>query len=972
MLRAGKGNAKLAWPFLEALSTLPNEPITANHSLARACWFLQQSRPLSTRAEGPRERAVVGTRWSDCRSRRTVRSGREEGSFLNLAPRSWSGRRRYASTALALKEDGDHSISHHDIHSTSMSSSTLDEELPALHDVPAQYDAPPTTTPNSHPPDNRPTQNRSKRATGTVNAFLLASQSGFPSLPYVLNHWKDVERYPDLNRQKGRIVKRLMRTVRINRVEIELDKALHGKVVHRLLAVMQGVIDKNRQEARTRLGLSSNVPVKRGEMEERQVWQETPSIVQSIAETLCEYDLLDNMSEMLEWYRNNPNNKGTWIDLSGNLSRMIDLKRWPELLRYARQARKRNPQDLQVQTLEMRCLNELGRSSEVLEMYEQAGEAALSDIIFLSEAMRAQFASRRLMDAMKIRERLWGLDWPNGFKAGYCTALTEGIRRAGFLPDIEERLLEREMKVLHDQPRRRLLDVLARCRVDAGSRIRHLLPYYTIGMEDEQAIAVIMQEPETFEWLLRSREIVRDPDILDRLWRGFIESKSQSHARIPAFLLHSYLSALERFGLVEEGFETLHEIVTQDPTGSNPTYELDLSVFQPLLRALSRTQGMEGAERALQLLSKANIRPDRRMALTMVQCIQVNHEILNAEYQQSMTATVEALCALQTTQPRKRKLKGLEVATEEGLQDADKLVLQEVLKIGQGKNKDMGLVNSESPPFSTSDDRYRESLRNNDRIALMSPQDYYHAMTQHGVTIDAQRFTEVMTFFLGASDARNAFEAFNLGRLVGVKPSFGMWVALMWGTMRFEGYNACRRTLVGLKQDGLTPNISAYTTVGAILVRTGRFRQAKEFMDMALKRIDHDLIDTIFISVAFNAKCRAGKQSEAIELFRRFEGNDRFAMDGVLRRSIKRFRDWHKKQNKADAVRLAEVFQQLIVENTIDDTASKGRFLEVRKWLVRVLRQYWLGLPQTLDGPKPFAEETSDKIDERVEKREEL
>jgi hypothetical protein len=66
------------------------------------------------------------------------------------------------------------------------------------------------------------------------------------------------------------------------------------------------------------------------------------------------------------------------------------------------------------------------------------------------------------------------------------------------------------------------------------------------------------------------------------------------------------------------------------------------------------------------------------------------------------------------------------------------------------------------------------------------------------------------------------------------------------------------------------------------------------------------------------------------------------------------------------------VFQQLIVENTIDDTASKGRFLEVRKWLVRVLRQYWLGLPQTLDGPKPFAEETSDKIDERVEKREEL
>ena len=757
---------------------------------------------------------------------------------------------------------------------------------------------------------------------------------------------------------------------------------LRGKVVRRLQTLAQSVIDRNLQGARRALGLpssqagESSVPTRQETIKD---WKLSSRMVEVLMEGLMTYGLFDLAEATI--YMFETNNKRNKIDLSRCLGLMVQAERWEEVTRFTsgrRRSHERKDKDAEesarsmdeLRGFEMQALNGLGRFEEVVKLYEEfdvhrsTGDEQC-EVSRLSEGLRAALSLRRISLAMQIRDRLWDSRWYEVYPDAYVTALSEGIRWGGSIPEVEERVFAEEMQILRGPSRRRLLDSFAKVRVDAGRKIGHILPFYGFGTDDFQmTLASLTAESRTIEWMMGSKEIAVNVGALKRLWDKHVMEKEKIDGFVPSYVLVAFVKACMRMQDRNLAQCTVETVLKSGESGAGPPqFQLHPAVFTPLISEMAKDLGTEGAERVLRTIRRADVNADEKIARAMVKALVRHYDITDPEHEASLLGMVDALCADRTGNRKRRHFREGLSGTDRALL-LDKQVLRELIDgvtpLSKAEAETRGEYAEDSPLG-----RYHRFLWNNDRISLMRPTDFYHAMTQFGVPVDSKRFTEVMATYLESSDARSALEAFNLAHSVGVKPGYSMWITLLWGVMRFEGLTLCKKTLNALRLEGLEPNIAAYTTVGAGLIRSGQYRQSKEFMDLAIKRLDPSIIDTIFISVAFNARCRAGYQTEAVELLRRYQadGSFRTAIDRKLRQSIKRFRAWHKKQDTTDARALVGAFDELIksdVENA--DAESTRAYRELRTWLLETIRKYWLDLP--VRGPiRPVARHVTDKVE---------
>lgn len=764
-----------------------------------------------------------------------------------------------------------------------------------------------------------------------------------------------------LNKEPYNQVRRLVGLAIELHPEMYKQPELRSKVVRRLQTLAQSVIDRNLQGARAALGLpSSEVPQTAAHAIEDGIkdWKLSSRMVQFLMEGLMTYGLFDLAEAVI--YLFETNNKRNKIDLGGCLHLMVGAERWEEISRFTSDRRKRRePKDreaeedpakrIELMGMEMKALNELRRFDEAVKLFEAVETESIrgdgrDGVTVLCEAMRASLSLRRVLPAMQIRDRLWQSRWYEVDPGAYVTALSEGIRASGSVGEIEERVLSEEMQILHGHHRRRLLDAFAKARVDAGSKVVHILPFYGFGADEVQTtLKSLTAESRTIEWMMGSNEITPTADALKSLWDRHLMEQSKTGEILPSYVLVAFVKACVGMREVDLALRTVKDILQDNASTDTPRFHLHPAVFTPLIQEVAKNHGMKGAETVLRMLRSAHVGADDKMARTMVSALIRHYDITDPEHEASLLGMVEALCADQNAKRKRKQFKEGLSATDRGLL-MDKQVLRELL---EGRT---------IAPTTTADEiaadsplgQYREFLRNNDRISLMRPKDFYHAMTQFGVTIDGQRFTEVMTTYLELSDVKSAWEAFNTARMVGIRPGYSMWITLLWGLMRFEGLTRCRKTLNALREEGLEPNIAAYTTVGAALIRSGRYRQSKEFVDLAMKRLDPAVIDTKFISVAFHAYCRAGLQIDAIGLLRRYTTQEtaHVSIDRKLRESIKRFRAWHGKRDDADARALAASFNELVTSDVAEGaTASMRSYIDLRAWLLYAIRKYWLELP---------------------------
>ena len=903
-----------------------------------------------------------------------------------------AGERQYGSVALAVKEDQDV-----DLGAESSAS-------PSLRSMPEHEIRRTRENDDSRLPSSSASARNSTRP-GSTSSSEARNRSDLIELEAILDDWLTV-REKRANRRTGKLphhqIKRFIHLAQGLRHEIEKYPEMGSKVVHRLQTLAQGVIDRNLQGAKAASKLassetllpstssspacgstpsSSTVPILKD-------WKLSSRMVTTLTDGLMTYGLFDLAEDMI--YLFEMNNRGNKIDLDDCLDMMVEARRWDEVLRYTSGRRRglqdrvagdrdsdrdqRQNHDVEKDSarstrwlgMEMKALNALRRFGEVVRLHDDIETSTFErspvrdQLTVLCEAMRASLSLKRIFRAMEIRDRLWDSKWHEVDRAPYVTALSEGIRWTGFIPEIEQRVLAEEIQILQDQHRRQLLDSLAKARVKAGREIGLILPFYGSGTDDVHAIlGHLTQSSRTIEWMLGSKEIIINADALLGLWDKFVAEKIRTGGMVPSYVLVAFIKACSTLGERNLAMDKLDDALRTNATlpVSSPRYEFHIAVFTSLVQTMARAEGRDGAARVLRMTRRARLHVDKKMAMVMIEAIIRHYDITNADHVSSLRGMVQILC-MDRPQVRKRKHFKGSVSPSDQAFSLDKQVLQGLLDEPSEDATDTPDEPAEDSPL----EQYHHFLRINDRISLMRPNDFYHAMTRFGIEIDSKRFTEVIGTYLEMSDAKSALEAFNLARMVGVTPGFSMWVTLLWGIMRYENLVFCRKTLNTLRQEGVVPNIAVYTTVGAGLIRSGQYRQSKEFMDLAMKRLDPETIDTIFVSVAFNARCRAGLQTDAIELLRKYQSLDQVALDRKFRESIKRFRAWHKKQDNADTRTLMGAFDELITSDVEERAAeSQGSYPITRAWLHNVIRKYWTDAPAHWSGRKKDVQQPDDE-----------
>jgi hypothetical protein len=791
----------------------------------------------------------------------------------------------------------------------------------------------------------------------------------------ILNNWTLGTKDRDVKTVSVWIVN-LLNAVLKYRSHIKQDERLRKKVVHQVNRFAQAVIDRNIQDARANNGLPSKVVLKGKSSESRMDWRTSKSTVGLLADVMIKLGLFSAMEEMIYVY--GAAHKANPIDLTGSLAALVSRQRWPEVLRYAEIAKRRNPRDTGLTVLQMKALNELRRHDEVIRLDSVDGtmstDAERSDrvlrleqrgIPFLCEVMRAHLALKRVLPAMQIREIIWSLGWQQDYQAGYTAALAAGIKSAGHLPEVEERILADEMDVLQGEGRREVLDALAYVRVAVRSRIRHLLPFYGLHKEDwRQTLEYLMESPMTVEWMLGSREISGQIESMSALWDKYIEERHKRAEDVPSFVLAAYVKACVRLKNPHLALTRLEEVSRTSPE-THPGYEIDVTVLSPLLAAFMQFDGPAGAKKILDFAERAGVRLDRKAARRMAAALLEHYDMSTPQHHAYLTTMVETVCGVETKQ---RTALTSALNSQDRAVILDRRSLKEIAKVDTAETEHGERAQGDVTEETTALQQYHRYLRVNDRIAMMRPRDFYEAMLKYAVPIDSNRFTEIIRIYLESKDIHSAVEAFDVARLVGVKPGFHMWVTLLWGAIRYGGFRFCQRLLLDLRADGLRPDAAAWATVGAALIRGGQYRQSREFCDLGLKKLELAKIDTVFVSVCFNARCRAGKPQDAIDLVNRFEASGHIVIDKPLRESIKRFHDWHKKQDRPDAAMLAANFAALIGDGAAQTRlASEGqaKFVELKKWLRPTLRKYWLRLPDVPPSDIVMAKDDQQELEAR-------
>ena len=961
MLRSCKGNVRLAWPFIEALSDVPlaNRHVVSGRSISNA------ARPLNPVAivARPSSGLGAGTRWSDCRSRRnkTANHSGSQGSTSGLAPRPIrQDERGYTSAALAIRDESDVAdadsparLSHHSPHHIFPLSTSSRKPAPRRSNIYDQRQ--PIATPNKR------------------RGQFVPEDPTTNELRHILKKWTLGTKYRDVQTVSPWIVN-LLNAVLKHRSHIKKDEKLRIKVINQVNRFAQAVIDRNIQEARANNGLPSKVPAQGKSSESTMDWRTSKPTVGLIADVMIKFGLISAMEEMINVY--GAAHKANPIDLSGSLAALVSRQRWPEVLRYIERAKRRNPRDPGLTVLQMKALNELRRHDEVIRLHsvdgtmptdvERSGREPRQEqrgVPFLCEVMRAHLALKRVLPAMQIRESIWSLGWQQDYQAGYAAALAAGIRSAGYLPEVEEKILADEMDVLQGEGRRDVLDALACVRVAVRIRIGDLLPFYGLGKEDwRQTLEYFMESPMTVEWMLGSWEISGRLESMSSLWDKYIEERKKRREDVPSSILAAYVKACVRLRDPHLALTRLEEVSRTSPE-VHPGYEIDVTVLSPLLTAFTQSEGPAGAEKILDFAGRAGIRLDRKAARRMVAALLEHYDISTSQQRAYLLTMVETVCGAGTS---KRAAFTSALNSQDRAVVLDRRSLREIARDDIAEAVDEGKAQEQATGESTALQQYHRYLRANDRIAMMRPRDFYEAMLQYGVSIDSNRFTEIIRIYLESKDIHSAVEAFDVARLVGVKPGFHMWVTLLWGAIRYGGFKFCQRLLFDLRANGLRPNAAAWATVGAALIRGGQYRQSREFCDLGLKKLELATIDTVFVSVCFNARCRAGKPQDAIDMVKRFEASGHIVIDKTLRESIKRFHDWHKKQDRPDAAMLAANFAVLIGDGAAQSQRAsevQAEFIKVKKWLRPTLRKYWLNLPDVPPSDDRMAKEDQQKLE---------
>lgn len=601
-------------------------------------------------------------------------------------------------------------------------------------------------------------------------------------------------------------------------------------------------------------------------------------------------------------------------------------------------------------------VNQVGRA--ISTFADQESELA-NHRLALTYLMESHLLMRNIDRAEWVRKRLIDLNWARG--KPFMGALSRGIRSLGLVPELETTLLRDFQKhplslnVLnpllrmrsYNQPAKELSTVLQHYRFDPPGTAPE-------NKDDNRPTADI----RTYTILLNLCGRCRNLAGIRQVWSGMTMAGLIS--QIDSFVVAGLIRGLLHVNKVEMAKSVLVNVLEGrgDEWCIPHNVKLTTECFNPMIaRAVStdirRGQttssnvngrdsggqiglalpglGSDHVGALFQMMKRANVSPDSGTIdaiTTGLKRFAVGSPLFVGQVK------AELLRALPVAQDT---LGSVPAAQSKG-------VTAGVLELAPLADRLEGIF-----------ERYR---------FMPKPQQIFSDLLSSNLPLTADRVHAIVQRYNSAREFRLAEETVIAAHKIGLNPTPAIWQSLLGGLLsRTKKATVVQSLLERLAKHGLAPGQDVYTSVGAYLITKRQFRLADEFMEIALLLLQH--VDTLTLSVAFNAKIRNGNIPAGINMLRLAENVpfDRMLVDSMekvvywledpRRVSEKNAAGTGTGPRKAGAARLFtleqnktfanELRELAIIKMTgeVSQNALPGKLERKKQILVKLLKRNW-------------------------------